>query len=173
MYYGEGRGKTSTAAGSLIRSWGHYPFADDYLWVQFLKQSSQSSGETNFIKEHLSIPVMSVNPAVDCEAYHTLTTHTRKKVEKQLKDFWKERRRIISRHYRLVVLDEILDVLKFDVFSAKDLIAWLKQLPADDVILTGHACIPALYREADYVTEFMYHRHPWGKEVPPRKGVEY
>lgn len=173
ILFGNGRGKTSAAAGTLLRCWNYHPVPRDYYWVQFLKQGSAYSGETHLIQENLSIPVFTVNPDISLQNYNTLSPSLQDTLRKQVEDFRTMSDRIFTGTYRLVVFDEILDALTHVKWDIQELIEWLIHFPAEDLILTGHTSIPELFQNADYITEFIGHRHPRSKGTAPRKGLEF
>lgn len=156
-----------------MRSWKYHPISEEYLWVQFLKKSPQASGETSFLEKSLSVPVYTVNTDISLQSYQQRSRESTKKIHDQLLQFWNNRDELSSRFYRLIVFDEVLDVLQTGPFNAKQLLSWIKKLPADDIILTGHARVPELLEHADYITQFILHRHPFQNNVPPRKGIEF
>ena len=64
--------------------------------------------------------------------------------------------------YRLVLLDELNIVLRYDYLPLDEVVAALKQKPRDlHVVVTGRNAKPELIEAADLVTEMTLVKHPF------------
>jgi cob(I)alamin adenosyltransferase len=76
--------------------------------------------------------------------------------------------------YRLVLLDELNIVLRYDYLPLDEVIATLKEKPRDlHVIVTGRNARPELIEIADLVTEMTLVKHPFRSGVKAQRGIEF
>lgn len=173
MYYGFGRGKTSTAAGTLLRSYRHHPQADQYRWIQFFKQGPHSSGETLYIQDQLKITIDSVLSESSIHDYSHPDKELKARLLSEFKAFWFCRKQKIPKQGRLLIMDEVLDIFSYELCSESDFIEWLKTMQWHDIILTGHVCPDSIRKLAEYVTRFEAEKHPYDHNHTARKGIEF
>lgn len=80
---------------------------------------------------------------------------------------------IKSGEYDLVILDEANIAIHFDLFSAEDLIAALKEKTEHtEIIITGRYAKQELIDFADLVTEMKEVKHYYTQGVLSRKGID-
>jgi len=88
--------------------------------------------------------------------------------------FEEARRMIADPSYRLVVLDELNIVLRYDYLPLDEVLAALADRPADlHVVVTGRNAKPELIEMADLVTEMTMVKHPFRDGVKAQKGIEF
>ena len=76
--------------------------------------------------------------------------------------------------YRLVLLDELNIVLRYDYLPLDEVVAALKQKPRDlHVVVTGRNAKPELIDAADLVTEMTLVKHPFRDGVKAQQGIEF
>ncbi len=76
--------------------------------------------------------------------------------------------------YRLVLLDELNIVLRYDYLPLEDVVAVLKAKPRDlHVVVTGRNAKPALVDIADLVTDMTMVKHPFRGGVKAQAGIEF
>ena len=76
--------------------------------------------------------------------------------------------------YRLVLLDELNIVLRYDYLPLDEVLAALKAKPRDlHVVVTGRNAKPELLDAADLVTEMTLIKHPFRAGVKAQKGIEF
>jgi len=76
--------------------------------------------------------------------------------------------------YRLVLLDELNIVLRYDYLPIEEVVAALRQKPRDlHVIVTGRNAKPELLEVADLVTEMTMVKHPFRSGVKAQAGIEF
>jgi cob(I)alamin adenosyltransferase len=84
------------------------------------------------------------------------------------------REMIADPSYRLVLLDELNIVLRYDYLPRDEVIAALKGKPRDlHVIVTGRNAPPELIEAADLVTEMTLVKHPFRAGVKAQQGIEF
>ena len=164
LYYGQGVGKTTRAVGLAIRAAGDGLQVDI---VQFMK--SGSSAEVNIFKK---IP----NIRYWCPGKHPfIMTSGPKKVHlehaaKALSSAFEA----IERGTHLLVCDEILDTIIFDVLKKEQLVELIEKCRDNvELVMTGINAPADIMNRADYVTELVQVKHPYYKGVRARKGIEY
>ena len=76
--------------------------------------------------------------------------------------------------YKMVLLDELNIVLRYDYLPLAEVIAVLKARPADKhVIVTGRNARDELIEIADLVTEMEQVKHPFRSGVKAQAGIEF
>jgi len=76
--------------------------------------------------------------------------------------------------YRLVLLDELNIVLRYDYLPLDAVVATLKAKPDDlHIVVTGRNARPELVEAADLVTEMTLVKHPFRSGVRAQIGIEF
>ncbi len=166
IYYGDGKGKTSSAMGAMLRAVGHG-------WkvgvVQVMK--GRPSGEITAIKRFLT-------GYVDVYRYgrkeFVIGKPSERDRELAMKGLSRLGKMVRGRKYNMVVGDEILTAIDFRLLSVSDVVEVVKSKREDlELILTGSICPKSLMRYGDIITEFKMIKHPYYLGEPAREGVEY
>lgn len=160
IYCGEGKGKTTAAAGAALRAAGH---GMRVLFIQFLKDGD--SGETAVLRR---LPTVTVRvPAVPFQLF---TAPSPALINSNL-DLLKE---AAGTGYDMILLDEGITAVELGALPEAPLLDLLKaEGNAREWILTGRHPSPALLELGDYVSCIEARRHPYEKGIPARKGIEY
>lgn len=151
VYYGFGKGKTSSAVGAGMRACGA---GKKVLLVQFLKDCNSSELKAvpfDIFKAPDSLPF---NPD---KSYKEWVDGALSYVKKSDADF--------------IILDEFLDIIGTFI-TIDDAVKLIKDLRAE-AVLTGHKNFDELSEIADYITYFDKIKHPYDKGVKARAGIEY
>ncbi|MDA8679911.1 cob(I)yrinic acid a,c-diamide adenosyltransferase [Luminiphilus sp.] len=163
---GDGKGKTSSAFGMVIRALG---YQQKVGIVQFIK-GAQASGEEIFVKEQLSgVALYQMGTGFtwdtqDREADIAAAIRTWEQAAKMLND----------PSYDLVVLDELTYMLAFDYLPEADVITALTQRPeSQSVVVTGRGGGQALREAMDTVSEVKEIKHAYRAGIRARLGVDY
>ncbi|MFY8114296.1 MAG: cob(I)yrinic acid a,c-diamide adenosyltransferase, partial [Rhabdaerophilum sp.] len=82
---------------------------------------------------------------------------------------------ILDPDYRLVMLDELNIVLRYDYLPVDEIVDFLRlHRPADKhVVVTGRNAKPELIALADLVTEMTQIKHPFRDGVKAQAGIEF
>lgn len=81
---------------------------------------------------------------------------------------------LISGYFDLVVLDEILMCVAFQVITTEELLGLLEEKkPHVEVVLTGRKAPGELLNAADLVTEMRKIKHYFDRGVRAREGIEF
>lgn len=163
---GDGKGKTSSAFGMVIRALG---YGQRVGIVQFIK-GAQPSGEETFVKNHLP----------DVTLYQmgtgfTWDTQDRAGDIAAAERTWEQARAMLEDEtYDLVVLDELTYMLAFDYLTEQDVIGALTSRPAgQSVVVTGRGGGQALREAMDTVSEVKEIKHAYRAGIMARQGVDY
>lgn len=159
-YYGNGAGKTTSAAGLVLRA----SEVTDVCAVQFLKDGS--SGEMKAL-ERLGIKVLAVTGGVSF--FRQMTDEDKARITAEHNE---NLRSALTGGYGLVMLDELGDAVELGLVDIAAVEAVLEAPPCE-LVITGHKPVEYMISRADYVTEFVNHAHPFSKGMTARQGIEY
>ena len=167
VFTGEGKGKTTAALGLVLRAIGHRMPA---FVVQFIKHDS-STGELAALRQLPGIKIQQMGQGFVPPTFHPAFGNHRKAAQAAL---WKAHAVVNSRHYKVVVMDEICNALAKKLITQKAVVSLLKDAPGDKIIvLTGRNAPKSLIAMADTVTEMKCIKHGYHKGRPAEKGVEF
>ena len=166
IYCGDGKGKTSAAVGLAVRAAGR---GKKVLISRFLK--TEDSGEVGVLR---SIPGITVLP---CErSFGFLFRMTEEQKQEAAAYYSRQFEKTVSlvSRYDLVIFDEIMAAVNGGLVSEESVLRLLQKKPEDlEVVLTGRNPSESLKKEADYISEIQAVRHPYGRGIPAREGIEY
>ena len=166
VYTGNGKGKTTAALGLALRAAG-YGFRS-YIG-QFLK--GQKYGELKSVKK-LS-PLVTIRQFGRKGFIHVTENPEDEDIRRARDGLKKCGAAMLSKKYRLIILDEINVALYFKLLSEKDVHSFLDRKPKDvEVVLTGRYAPASLVRRADLVTDMRERKHYYQRGVPARFGIE-
>ncbi|AGK47775.1 cob(I)yrinic acid a,c-diamide adenosyltransferase [Burkholderia thailandensis MSMB121] len=166
VYTGNGKGKSTAAFGMAVRMLGHGMRTGV---VQFIKGALHTS-ERDFLGAHAQCDFVTMGDG------YTWNTQNRDADIATARRGWDEARRMIeSGDYRMVILDELNTVLKYDYLPLDEVLATLAARdPALHVVVTGRHAPDALVDAADLVTEMRLVKHPYKEQgVKAQRGVEF
>ncbi|MCL5935167.1 MAG: cob(I)yrinic acid a,c-diamide adenosyltransferase, partial [Firmicutes bacterium] len=84
------------------------------------------------------------------------------------------REEIASGRWDMVILDEIIYAVGFELLREEDLLEVVDLKPPGlHLVLTGRNAPQSLIDRADLVTEMRQIKHPYGQGVKAQKGVEF
>ena len=163
---GDGKGKTSSAFGMVIRALG---YQQKVGIVQFIK-GVQASGEEIFVKEQL--------PGVALYQMGTGFTWDTQDREADIAaaiNTWERATTMFSDpSYDLVVLDELTYMLAFDYLPEAEVLSGITERPASQsVVVTGRGGGQALREIMDTVSEVKEIKHAYRAGIRARLGVDY
>jgi cob(I)alamin adenosyltransferase len=164
LYTGNGKGKTTAALGLALRAVG----AGYRVFLgQFIKSERYSEIE---VLERLI-------PEVKCQQYGRgcWLRGEPGKEDIQLAQQALEAVRLVicSGDYRIVILDELVTALYFNIVQIEQVLDLLAIKPINvELILTGRYAPKALIEAADLVTEMQEVKHYYQQGVLARKGIE-
>jgi len=167
---GTGKGKTTAALGMTVRAAGH---GQKVLILQFIK-GAWKTGESRFIKKLApEIEMMQLGKGFFRieDGKVKITPRDREEAREAFKI---ASDKIMSGKYDLIVLDEIINILAYDLIESQELISLLKGRPPGlSVVLTGRGAPKELIDAADTVSEIKEIKHAYSKGIEAKKGIEY
>lgn len=166
IYYGAGKGKTTTAVGQVVRAAGS---GLKVLVFQFLKNNSSSE---RVILEQ--IPNVTCLPGRErVKFYNQMNGEERAELKRYNTKALDEIIKFCG-PFDVLFLDEILCAVKLNLLNEDKLIEFLQHKPRGlEIILTGHEVSDRLIDIADYVTEMRKVKHPYDQGITAREGIEY
>jgi cob(I)alamin adenosyltransferase len=166
VFTGNGKGKTTAALGTVMRSLGH----GLRVCIIFFMKGNYDYGEYSTLSRLNNI---------DMSSYGTrkLTDPANiKPEEKEQAEMALDaaRRALLAEKYDLVVLDEVNVASSFGLIEADEVIKLIEDKPLDvELILTGRNADDRIIGMADLVTEMVEVKHPFNMGIKARKGIEY
>ena len=162
---GNGKGKSSSAFGTMARALGHGQRAGV---VQFIK-GRQETGEHLFFKDH---------PMVDFHVMgHGFTWETQDKQQDiaAAQSAWKIAQEMLSsERYDKLVFDEMSYMFKYDYLDIEPVVKALLARPSkQNVLITGRTMHRALGEIADTVSKIEDVEHAFRKGVKAQPGIEW
>nr|WP_311527878.1 cob(I)yrinic acid a,c-diamide adenosyltransferase [uncultured Ralstonia sp.] len=162
---GNGKGKSSSGFGMVIRAMGH----DMQVGVvQFIK-GAIPTGEERFLRRFPE----------QCEFYvvgegYTWETQDRARDMEKAQTAWACARELLNdASVGLVLLDELNIALKYHYLDVQTVLADLRaRPPAQHVVITGRGAPPELIDAADTVTDMTLVKHAFSQGIQAQPGVE-
>lgn len=167
IYTGEGKGKTTASIGLLVRATGA---GMKTLFCQFLK--GRDTSELDPLRQ-LGVEILRTDEVKKFVAY--MNDEEKKECVKSHEVCYnKVKSKIRSGEYGLIVLDEAMAAVRMGLIPLEDLVETVKSRPAGlELVLTGRDAPEELTALADYVSELRAVRHPYGRGVKARRGIEF
>jgi cob(I)alamin adenosyltransferase len=166
VYTGDGKGKTTAAAGLAARALGH---GRRVLWVRLLKPAVLQAGELTSLSRLPGFELL--DAGVGVIAGSAPAAEVAASVQRV---FAAAQQRIAAGDLDLVVFDEINGAVRRAALSLADLLDFLDQRPSSlEIVLTGRNAHPQVLSRADLVTEMMAIKHPLAQGIAARRGIEY
>ena len=173
IYTGDGKGKTTAAFGLALRAAGQ---GNEVLVYQFLKPKSLDTGERPILEsgsagtialEALNIewdPAKSLGDPQQVKAAQAAISEALCYIADMAE----------VKRYDVLVLDEIVFCLSKELAELKDVKRIIdKRNPCVEIVLTGRGATEELIGLADLVTEMKKIKHPFGKGITARRGIEF
>ncbi|GLK67514.1 cob(I)yrinic acid a,c-diamide adenosyltransferase [Hansschlegelia plantiphila] len=166
VHTGKGKGKSTAAFGMAMRAIAH---GMKVGVVQFIK-GPWESGERDLLRrfpDQVEVHAMG-------EGF-TWETQDRERDVKAAREAWEMSKRFIDDpDVKLVILDELNIVLRYDYLDLQEVLAALKNRPADcHVVVTGRNAKDEMIELADLVTEMTQVKHPFRDGVKAQAGIEF
>ncbi len=166
VHTGKGKGKTTAAMGMVCRAIGH---GQRVAIIQFIKGAMFTGEKVVFDAFPEQVIMRSMGEGFTWE------TQDRERDIAVAKLAWETAKDYIADpKYKMVLLDELNIALRYDYVPLADVIATLKNKPADKhVIVTGRNAPDELVAIADLVTEMNQIKHPFRDGVKAQEGIEF
>ena len=162
---GNGKGKSSSAMGTMARSAGH---GKRCAVIQFIKGRTET-GESKFFKDH---------PLIDWHVMgHGFTWETQNKEQDiaAAKQAWALAETLLQDEgYDMLVFDEMSYMFKYGYLDVEPVVEALAKRPSmQNVIITGRTMATPLQDIADTISVVQDERHAFRLGVKAQEGIEY
>jgi cob(I)alamin adenosyltransferase len=167
VHTGKGKGKSTAGFGMIFRSLGH---GHKVAIVQFVKGRIDTGERLALGRFDDLVTLKRMGDGFTWE------TQDRQRDIAAAKEAWEMAKELISsREHRIVLLDELNIVLRYDYLDINEVVDFLKNEKPDDVhvIITGRNAKEELIDIADLVTEMTQIKHPFRSGVKPQEGIEF
>ncbi len=171
VFTGNGKGKTSAALGTALRSLG---WKKKVVIIQFIKGNKEigewKSAKENNIDMFQFYEEEKYNIGVPGEKYREGC----QRAWEFVKDIIKKKK------YDLIILDEIINAMFYKLVDEKEVIDFLKKANVKggapkglDIVLTGRGASEKLVKIADIATDMKELKHSFKQGIPAKKGIDY
>lgn len=166
VHTGKGKGKSTAAFGMVMRCLGH---GFKVGVVQFVK-GRWETGERGLLERFPDLVTIRT-----MGGGFTWETQDRARDIAAARAAWEQAKVLMADpSYRLVLLDELNIVLRYDSLPIEEIVQTLTARRPDlHVIVTGRNAKPELIEAADLVTEMTMVKHPFRGGVKAQAGIEY
>ncbi len=166
VHTGKGKGKSTAAFGLAVRAMGH---GFRVGVVQFVK-GKWETGERGVLARFPDL----VTIRTMGEGF-TWETQDRARDISAARAAWEQAIQMMEDpSYRLILLDELNIVLRYDYLPIEDVVAKLKsRRPGLHVVVTGRNAKDEMIAAADLVTEMTMVKHPFRDGVKAQAGIEF
>jgi len=166
VHTGKGKGKSTAAFGMVFRCIGH-GFKSGV--IQFIKGAWDTGERTVLEKFPDLVTIKAVGEGFTWE------TQDRARDIAHAREGWEEAKKLIADpSYKMVMLDELNIVLRYDYLPMDEVLEVLKSRPMDKhIVITGRNARDELIEIADLVTEMEQVKHPFRSGVKAQAGVEF
>lgn len=163
---GEGKGKSSSAFGTMLRAWARGYRIGVF---QFVKSGKWKVGEHRAAREL---------GGIDWEKMGDGWSWTSRDLEQSAdlaREGWAEvSRRIGAQAYDMLILDELTYPMNFGWIDTEDVVRTLRERPGfQHVIVTGRGAPRPLVEVADLVSEVRRVKHPFEEGTRGQQGIEW
>jgi len=166
---GNGKGKTTSALGQALRAVGDQRRA---IMFQFIK-GPWRSGEDESVKR-LGPDFKIIKGGKGFVGILGDSLPRAEHVKAAQKTWARGKKAVASGKYDLVIFDELNVALKLRLLKLADILSFLKKHKNRlDIMVTGRGAAKTLISIGDLVSEVREVKHPFGKGLKAKRGVEY
>lgn len=166
VHTGKGKGKSTAAMGMAMRCVGH---GMRVAIVQFVKGVWETGERDVLAKFPDQVTIRAMGEGFSWE------TQDRQRDLAAARQAWDAAKELMADpSYKMVILDELNIVLRYDNLPLDEVVETLRNKPRDlHVVVTGRNAKEALIEAADLVTEMEMIKHPFRAGVKAQAGIEF
>ncbi|MEQ9559121.1 MAG: cob(I)yrinic acid a,c-diamide adenosyltransferase [Rhodospirillales bacterium] len=166
VHTGKGKGKSTAAMGMAMRCVGH---GMRVAIVQFVKGVWETGERDVLAKFPDQVTIRAMGEGFSWE------TQDRQRDLAAARQAWDAAKELMADpSYKMVILDELNIVLRYDNLPLDEVVETLRNKPRDlHVVVTGRNAKEALIDAADLVTEMEMIKHPFRAGVKAQAGIEF
>ncbi|MBX4212405.1 cob(I)yrinic acid a,c-diamide adenosyltransferase [Candidatus Pacearchaeota archaeon] len=171
VFWGNGKGKTTSAMGTALRASGN---GYSVHMVQFMKNGT-GNPEIDHPGEIKALEKFSTFSFKRFGTGSWVIGKPNKGHIEKVKEAYEYLRSCFEKEYDIIIADEILYAVQLGLLDENEVIRLIKEKPEKkELILTGsHKPFPNIFEHADLVTEIRKIKHPFDRGIIARKGLEY
>jgi cob(I)alamin adenosyltransferase len=164
IYYGFGKGKTSTLNGSAVRA---KSAGLKVAYVRFLKGRHTSENE------------LLSKMGIEIENFHYSTKFTIEMSEEEFSETQKQVNKGLARLKELInnvdvlLVDEFLDLVITKLATENQIVNILKTNKTSEILISGHYKLDKIFNVADLITHYEAEKHYFDSGIKARKGIEF
>ncbi len=169
IYYGDGKGKSTSAVGVIIRALGCN------LKIALFKffKPRNISGEDGILEKYKNITIFYSKYSHPRIVKNGVSRDYKIKSFRNQKELFLTACKLFKKKYDIIILDEVLDLIPDKIIKTGELLELIKSKNKNmELILTGHYINKKLIASADLVTEMKKIKHYYDKNIVNRKGIE-
>ena len=163
---GDGKGKSTSAFGMLMRSWargyrcGVFQFVKSGKWKVGEAKAAQTLGDIDWEKMG--------------DGWTWISKDLEESADKARAGWEEVKRRLAAERYEFLLLDELTYAIKYGWIEEDDIVTALKERPGfQHVVVTGRDASPGLIAAADLVSEVVKVKHPMDQGIRAQQGIEW
>ncbi|WP_027858430.1 cob(I)yrinic acid a,c-diamide adenosyltransferase [Marinobacterium jannaschii] len=162
---GNGKGKSSSAFGTMARAIGH---GHKCGVIQFIKGRLQT-GEFLFFKDHPQVEFHVMGHGFTWE------TQDRNQDIEAAKQAWEVAKRMLADDsYRMLVFDEMSYMFKYGYLDVNEVAEVISQRPLmQNVMISGRTMPEELEAIADTISKILDEKHAFRQGVKAQAGIEF
>ena len=166
---GNGKGKTTSAMGMVLRASGH---GFKSCIIQFMK-GDLYTGEWDGVKRLDGLVELHATGMGFCGIQGNTYTHAEHRASAQAA-IALATTKMASGDYQLIILDEINNALQLKLVDLEQVLGLIKAKPElVHMVLTGRNAHPEVIDLADTVSEVCEVKHAYQKDIEPQPGIDY
>ena len=166
---GNGKGKTTSAMGVVLRASGH---GLKSCIIQFMK-GDLYTGEWDGVKRLAPLVELHATGMGFCGIQGNPYSHAEHRASAQTA-IKLARQKIASGDYEIVILDEINNALQLKLVDLQQVLELIKGKPEQmHLVITGRNAHPDVIDLADTVSEVCEIKHAYQKDIEPQPGIDY
>jgi cob(I)alamin adenosyltransferase len=166
---GNGKGKTTSAMGMVLRASGH---GYKSCIIQFMK-GDLYTGEWDGVKRLDGLVELHATGMGFCGIQGNTYTHAEHRASAQAA-IELAAAKMASGDYQIIILDEINNALKLKLVDLEQVLGLIKAKPElVHMVLTGRNAHPEVLALADTVSEVCEVKHAYQKDIEPQPGIDY
>ncbi len=166
VFTGNGKGKTTAALGTILRTLGH----GRKVYIVFFMKGDYPYGEFSTLSKLPNVDLATFG----FRRFTDLKNIKPEEIEQAELALAAARKAMLSGNYDLVILDEVNVALSYKLIKVEEVISLINDKPPNvELILTGRHADSRIIEIANLVTEMVKVKHPYDNGIRARKGIEY
>jgi cob(I)alamin adenosyltransferase len=171
-FYGDGKGKTTAAIGTILRS---LHLGKRVGIIQFFKNNKNYYSNEILFLEKLNIPNLIVKQFGKKKGWLNFEKPNKEDIRKAKEGALMAKELLQSKSVDVLVLDEFLLCEYFHLLPKQECINLFEYARSKkiDIILTGRRFDKKLIPYIDCITEMHNVKHPYDRGVSAKEGIDY